>query len=154
MRTRLVLAALVLAYPLAWASPRCAGADPVPSGTKEAIVTLDPAQTRIDFTLPGALHTTHGSFRLQSGTISVHPRSGKAGGKIVVDAASGDTGNSMRDARMKDNILEVGPYPEIVFVPKTAIGHLDPQGVFHGQLNGTLSLHGGSHDLDGRAGPR
>lgn len=111
------------------------------------MITLDPAATRIDFTLPGSIHATHGIFRLRSGSLTLDPRNGKAGGKIIVDASSGDSGNSMRDARMKDSILEASRYPDIIFVPETAAGQLDAQGAFHGSVMGTFYLHGASHEI-------
>ncbi len=139
------IAAILFAAALSCAAP--ASSNPVPAGTSEAVVTLDPAQTRIDFTLPGSVHTTRGTFHLQSGSMSVDPRSGKASGKIIVDASSADSGDSLRDARMKGSILEVGRYPDIVFVPESATGKLDAQGAFQGSVTGTLYLHGGSHQI-------
>jgi hypothetical protein len=41
------------------------------SGTLE----LDPSKTLIEFRLPGALHTTHGTFKLERGTITADPAS-------------------------------------------------------------------------------
>src|SRR5208282_3983842 len=58
------------------------------SGTLE----LDPSKTLIEFRLPGALHTTHGAFKLEHGIIKADRGTGEAGGSITVDAISGDSG--------------------------------------------------------------
>ena len=58
------------------------------SGTLE----IDPAKTLIEFRLPGALHATHGKFKLVHGTIKADLATGEASGSIVVDARSGDSG--------------------------------------------------------------
>jgi hypothetical protein len=58
---------------------------------------LDPENTRIEFTLAATLHTVHGTFAVKSGTIHFNPSYGAAGGLVVADAASGDTGNTGRD---------------------------------------------------------
>ncbi|MFI5103739.1 MAG: hypothetical protein ACHP79_02340, partial [Terriglobales bacterium] len=47
---------------------------------------LDPAQTKVAFTLGDVLHTVHGTFRLKRGTISLDDANGQAGGELVVDA--------------------------------------------------------------------
>src|ERR1700722_711730 len=79
------------------------------SGTLE----LDPSKTLIEFRLPGPLHTIHGTFKLERGTIIADPATGKAGGSIVVDARSGDTGIGARDNEMQESVLEAQRYPEI-----------------------------------------
>lgn len=137
----------VLAFAAALSRARPACADAIPAGITQAVITLDPTLTRVDFTLPGSIHTTRGTFRLQSGTIAVDPQTGTAGGKIIVDASSGDSGDSLRDARMTGNILEAARYPEIIFAPEAASGHVDPQGAFDGIITGTLYLHGGHHPI-------
>src|ERR1700723_4297674 len=84
------------------------------SGTLE----LDPSKTLVEFRLPGSLHKTHGTFKLERGTIITDPATGKAGGSIVVDARSGDTGIGARDSEMRENVLEAQRYPEITFDPQ------------------------------------
>jgi len=103
------------------------------SGTLE----LDPSKTLIEFRLPGALHTTHGTFKLERGIIKADPGTGEAGGSIIVDAKSGDSGMGARDSRMKDGVLEVQKYPEITFTP----GHLT------GQLGQTVSSKQGCKEF-------
>ena len=84
------------------------------------MLKLDPANTRITFTLKGNAHNTEGSFKLRRGEIMVDPDTGKTHGIIVVDATSGRTGIIMRDNRMRDSILEAQRYPDISFIPRQA----------------------------------
>src|SRR5947208_1158519 len=77
------------------------------------VIQLDPAHTVIDFMLPGYLHTTNGRMALKSGSIFINPATGKANGELLVDAASEDSGEALRDAITKHAVLEVDRYPEI-----------------------------------------
>ena len=113
------------------------------SGTLE----LDPSKTLIEFRLPGALHTTHGTFKLEHGIIKADPSTGEAGGSIIVDAKSGDSGLGARDNRMKDSVLEVQKYPEITFTPQQVTGQLRTDGQFQAKLKGVLTLHGARHQI-------
>ena len=117
---------------------------------------IDPAATQVEFTLGDVLHTVHGKFLLRRGTMRFDPDTGKAGGELVVDAASGDSGSSARDSRMKNNILEVGKFPDIVFRPDQVIGKVLEEGTSKVQVHGTFSIHGAAHELvlpmDVRAG--
>jgi polyisoprenoid-binding protein YceI len=72
---------------------------------QEFVVQLNPAQTKIEFTLGSTLHTVEGTFKLKSGTIRFDPTSGKIGGSIIVDATSGESGNAGRDRKMHREIL-------------------------------------------------
>ena len=108
---------------------------------------MNPANTRVEFRLGGALHTTHGKFQLKRGIIKADSATGHAEGSIVVDAASGDSGDGLRDNRMKDSVLEAQAYPEITFSPQHIDGHQDNQGNFQAKLKGILTLHGGQHQI-------
>jgi len=101
----------------------------------------------VEFKLGGSLHTTHGKFQLKGGIIKANSVTGKAEGAIVVDAASGDSGNSLRDNRMKDSVLEAQNYPEITFSPRHIDANLDPGGGFQAKLEGLLKLHGTEHEI-------
>src|ERR1700737_2792167 len=78
---------------------------------------FDPAQTKVEFTLGATLHTVHGSFRFKRGDLRFDPATGQAEGELVVDTASGATGNDSRDANMHKKILESSRNPEIAFPP-------------------------------------
>ncbi len=108
---------------------------------------LDPAKTRVTWTLGDVLHTVEGTFVLKSGTITFDAQTGEASGQIVVDAASGNSGNGMRDSKMKKEVLESAKYPEIVFTPKHVGGYVPGKESATVQLAGDFAIHGGTHPL-------
>ncbi len=114
-----------------------------PSGT--AVLRLDPTSTKVTFRLPGSLHDTHGTFHLKEGTIELDTATTQAGGLVVVDASSGETGNSARDARMRDVVLESERFPDIRFRPARVAGTLGADGSFRATVEGTFTLHGMDH---------
>jgi polyisoprenoid-binding protein YceI len=128
-----------------------APAPPRPQETQapdsELVLTLDPAQCKVHFTVDSSLHTVHGTFSLKSGTVHFDPQTGKAGGEIVVYATSGDSGSSSRDARMHKEILETAKYPEASFRPIHIEGKIAPSGASDVKLQGVFSFHGTDHDL-------
>jgi polyisoprenoid-binding protein YceI len=132
---------VVLALGLMLARP--AGATEPRAGT----LVLDPAKTLIEFRLPATLHTTHGTFTLTRGVIEADPRTGKAGGVVEIDAASGDSGIGMRDRTMKEKILETETYPSITFIPHHIQGQLEPDGDLQAKLQGDLTIHGSKHQM-------
>src|SRR5450755_1837018 len=113
----------------------------------EIVLTLDPAQSKVHWTVDSALHTVHGTFALKSGTIHFDPVSGKAGGEIIVYAPSGESGNGSRDKRMHREILETAKYPDVIFHPALAQGTVSRTGASDVKLSGTFSLHGADHNL-------
>ena len=74
--------------------------------TGELVLGFAPQQTTINFTLGDILHTVHGAFSLKSGNIHFNPSTGAVNGEILVDATSGNSGNSSRDLKMHKEILE------------------------------------------------
>jgi polyisoprenoid-binding protein YceI len=114
---------------------------------RSGALELDPSKTLVEFRLPGSLHTTHGTFKLERGTIIGDPATGKAGGSIVVDARSGDTGIGARDNEMRESVLEAQRYPEITFDPQHFTYELKRGGQFQATMQGVLTLHGGRHDV-------
>jgi polyisoprenoid-binding protein YceI len=115
--------------------------------TQEVVLALDPAQTKVHWTLGSALHTVHGTFALKSGTVRFDPETGKAGGEIIVLAVSGESGNSSRDQRMHKEILETAKFPEAVFRPEQIDGKVTQPGSSDVQLRGVISLHGSEHEI-------
>jgi polyisoprenoid-binding protein YceI len=118
-----------------------------PATASEVVVTFDPAQSKVHFTVDSTLHTVHGTFALKSGTVHFDPATGKAGGEIVVFATSGESGNSSRDNRMHKEILETAKYPDVVFRPKQVEGKVTSTGASDVKLHGVFSIHGTDHEL-------
>ncbi len=128
---------------LACAAILAAASIPAP----ETAVQLDPAQTKVEFTLGDILHTVHGTFALERGEMRWNPVTGQASGELVVNAASGSSGNNMRDHRMSAHVLESKLFPEIVFRPDRIEGKLEPAGASQVQLHGIFLIHGASHEI-------
>jgi polyisoprenoid-binding protein YceI len=114
---------------------------------QETIFQMDPAQTKIMYSLGGTMHTVHGIFALKSSAIRFDPSTGKISGAIVVDAASGESGNSSRDGRMHREILESAKFPEIVFTPLQMTGLVATEGTSKVEVSGRFRLHGQDHDV-------
>ncbi len=93
------------------------------------------------------LHTVHGSFALKRGSIRFDPLTGKVSGELVVDAASGNSGNGARDRRMHQNILESQRYPEIVLRPDRVQGKVAAQGASQVEMHGMFAIHGAEHEV-------
>jgi polyisoprenoid-binding protein YceI len=130
--------------PLACAALLAAG-DSIPA--QDTVLAIDPAQTKVEFTLGDVLHTVHGTFQLKRGNIRFDTVTGKASGELVVDAASGASGSDARDQRMHAKILESSRYTEIVFRPDSVEGKVLPEGASEVRLHGIFSMHGAEHEL-------
>jgi len=114
---------------------------------QEMTLELDPANTRIEFTLAATLHTVHGTFALKRGTIHFNPSTGSASGMVIVDATTGNSGNTGRDRKMHQEILESQRYPEIIFTPTRLSGKVELSGDSSVQLDGIFQLHGTDHPM-------
>lgn len=117
------------------------------SASGQTVVEFDPAQTQVHYTLVSTLHTVHGEFKLKKGLIRFDPATGAASGALVIDATSGESGNSSRDGRMHKSILESQKFPEITFTPQRVKGQVAPQGDSQVEVEGTFNLHGADHPL-------
>jgi polyisoprenoid-binding protein YceI len=138
----LVLLALVTAR--GWAqSPQPV----VQANPGEVTLSLDPAQSKLKWTLGSTLHTVHGTFALKRGNLKFDPASGTARGEFVADAMSGESGNEGRDKKMHGEILESRRYTEVIFRPNRIDGKVLAQGPFSVQVHGTFVLHGAEHEL-------
>ena len=114
---------------------------------QQTALELDPARTAVHFTLKTSLHTVHGTFQLKSGKVSFDPQTRKVSGLLVVDATSGESGNSGRDSKMHREIIESPKYPEITFAPLEVAGDVSPQGDSQAQVKGTFRIHGQDHEI-------
>jgi polyisoprenoid-binding protein YceI len=126
------------------ASPQHA-APPPPAN--EVVLGIDPAQSKVHWTLGTTLHTVHGTFAFKNGTFRLDPATGKAAGEIAVYATSGDSGNDSRDKKMHRDVLESAQYQEVIFRPARVEGKIPPHGPFTVQVHGIFVLHGRQHDL-------
>jgi YceI-like protein len=144
VRLAWICALLVFTTARAWAQ----SAQPaVPANSGNVTVSLDPAQSKLSWTLGSTLHTVHGTFSLKRGILKFDPSSGNASGEFVADATSGESGNDGRDKKMHGEILESGRYGEVIFRPNRIEGKVLAQGACNVQLHGTFVLHGGEHEL-------
>ena len=117
------------------------------AAAQQVKVDLDPAQTKIEWTLVATMHTVHGTFKLKSGSITFDAKTGDASGELMVAAASGETDNASRDKKMQKDVLESQRYPDITFVPKHVTGKLAEHGASDIQVQGVFRIHGADHDL-------
>ena len=113
----------------------------------EIVLGIDPAKSNVHWTLGSTVHTVHGSFAFRKGTLRLDTSTGKARGEIIVDAASGNSGNDSRDKKMHKEVLESGRYAEVIFRPDRVEGKIPPQGAFTVNVHGLLVLHGSEHEL-------
>jgi polyisoprenoid-binding protein YceI len=120
---------------------------PLQASPQEVVLELDPAQTKVHFSVESTLHMVHGTFNLKSGTVHFDQESGQAGGEIVVYATSGDSGNHSRDTRMHKEILQTQEYPDATFRPSQVEGRVALSGPSDVKLHGVMSLHGGEHEI-------
>lgn len=119
-----------------------------PTLAQPRTLTLDPAATKITFTLGAVLHTVHGTAKLSAGELSVDAASGVLSGRIVVAAQSAATGNSGRDEKMHAEILESKRYPEITLVVEGFTGPLPSNGTGTITVRAKLGIHGAEHPLE------
>jgi polyisoprenoid-binding protein YceI len=119
----------------------------LPLLAEELALELDPARTEIHFTLGDPLHTIRGTFQLKRGTIRFDPATGKAGGEVIVDVASGDSGGRARDRRMHKDILQSDRFPEASFAPDRIEGRINPEGESKLDIHGLFTIHGAAHEV-------
>jgi polyisoprenoid-binding protein YceI len=129
------------------ARPRPETLQAAQAATHELVINFDPAQTKVHFRVDATMHVVHGTFALKSGTLRFNPQTGKADGAIVVNAASGESGNDSRDSRMHKEILETWKYAEATFRPKEIEGQVALNAACDFRIKGILTVHGGEHEI-------
>jgi len=122
------------------------------AAAQQTILDLDPGKTSVKFSLGDVLHTVHGAFRLQRGRLELEPMSGLVSGEIVVDARSGDSGNSIRDRKMHREILQSDQFPEISFRPDRIEGPVVSPGQSSVKVHGIFRIHGVDREITVPAG--
>jgi len=113
----------------------------------ERTLDLTPENTKIEWTLSDVLHTVHGTFQLKSGSVHFDSDTGKAGGEVVVNVASGKSGSETRDKRMHANVLESPKYPDAVFTPDRIDGTVAMNGASQVKIHGNFRIHGADHEM-------
>lgn len=113
----------------------------------EVTLTFEPAQTKVHYMVDSTLHTVHGMFALKSGSLRFDPQTGKVDGAIVVNATTGASGNSSRDARMHKEILESWKFAEVTFRPTQIDGQVSLTSASDFMVKGIITLHGSDHEL-------
>lgn len=68
-------------------------------------------------------------------------------GEIIVNAASGESGNAIRDKRMRRDVLQVRRYPELRFSPTAWSGPVIRNGTSRVGITGLLMIHGKTHRI-------
>lgn len=111
-------------------------------------LVVDPVKSEVHFTLRDVLHTVHGTFRVQQGEVHFNSLTGEAGGSIVVGALSGESGNTMRDNRMKKDVLKAESFTTVTFAPTKFTGKLHEMGDSALQVHGVFTLLGTPHEID------
>jgi polyisoprenoid-binding protein YceI len=118
-----------------------------PLYAEQRALVLDPAASKVSFTLEATGHDVEGHLALKSGRILFDPATGAASGEIAIDLLSAETGNESRDETMRGEVLETQTYPLAVFRAERLRGALAPSGPSQVTLDGTLSFHGSDHKL-------
>lgn len=108
---------------------------------------VNPSKSSVSFTLPDVLHTVHGSFAIERGSIGFSNTTGAMTGQIEVAAASGHTGNRIRDERMTKNELHAGEFPSVTFAPTQFHGTIPSSGEGTIEVQGQFTLLGHSHPV-------
>jgi polyisoprenoid-binding protein YceI len=122
-------------------------ARPEPARADPQSLDLDPAHSTVGFTLGALLHSVKGTFALKQGTIRFDPATGLASGTVVIDLASGQSGDAARDANMRNNVLQVQTYPLAVFTP-SRVQEQQVNGKLSAlDVDGMLAIHGGNHAM-------
>jgi polyisoprenoid-binding protein YceI len=124
------------------AAALCLSLSPLPLAAEPLVFELDPAASRAELSFNATLHTVDGTLRAKSGRVRLDSETGTAQGRLVLDATSADTGNSRRDGKMHEKILESGRFPEIVFAVDRISGALNRAGRSDILLHGTIEMHG------------
>ena len=119
----------------------------LPLRAEQRVLVLDPAASKVSFTLGATGHDVEGSMALQSGRIAFDPATGAASGEIAIDLKSAQTGNTSRDKTMHEEVLETPKYPLAVFHAERLTGTVPASGSGQVALEGILSFHGADHKV-------
>lgn len=114
---------------------------------EQRVLVLDPAASKVSFTLPATGHEVDGTLGVKSGRIAFDPATGDASGEIAIDLKTAQTGNGSRDKTMHNDVLQTGSFPVAVLRVEKVRGTVQASGTSQVTLDGTLSLHGSDHKV-------
>jgi polyisoprenoid-binding protein YceI len=108
--------------------------------------TIDPAHSTVGAVAQHlGISSVHGRFTEFSGRVEIAEDLEKSGVEAVIQAASIDTGNGMRDSHLKSaDFLDVERFPVLTY---QSTG-LTPAGADRWTVHGKLSLHGVIREVD------
>ncbi|WNE97560.1 YceI family protein [Streptomyces luomodiensis] len=108
--------------------------------------TLDPAHSTVAAVAQHlGISSVHGRFTEFSGRIEVAEDVEKSRVEAVIQAASIDTGNTMRDGHLKSpDFLNVEEFPQLTY----RSSHLSAAGPDRWTVHGELAMHGVVRDVD------
>ena len=109
--------------------------------------TVDPGTSHIAFSLGATGHDVHGTFHVQSGAVDFDRTAATISGSVAVAADSGASGNTGRDQKMHNDLLDVANFAQITFAPKSYQGTIAPSGDSQIQVSGVFTLHGMPHNI-------
>jgi polyisoprenoid-binding protein YceI len=109
--------------------------------------TVDPGTSHIAFSLGATGHDVHGTFHVQSGSVDFDRTTATISGSVVVAAGSGESGNTGRDQKMHNDVLDVANFAQITFGPRSYQGTIAPSGDSQIQVSGDFTLHGSPHNI-------
>lgn len=131
-----------------WSTVLCLALLPVAAAQpQQRSFVVDPSKSSVSFTLSDVLHTVHGSFAVERGLIEFSSSTGAITGLIEVNAASGDSGNRVRDERMTKNELHAAEFPSVTFSPTQFHGTIPSKGEGTIEVQGQFTLLGHSHPV-------
>ncbi len=146
-------------------SQRSSAATPEAGRAGLLTLAIDPARSTLGFTISRRGETIEGRVHAFSGEVIVDPGHPGPGASVIlrVEAASLETGNRIRDRKMRNSHLEVDRFPAILFrsssveVSREAAGDPEAAGAEPGPLSpgqrrrallkGVLSLHGVDREI-------
>jgi polyisoprenoid-binding protein YceI len=106
------------------------------------------AGSDLGWELPATLHTVHGKAPEVSGAVDAEPAANgewRIHVRVAVAAGAMTTGNSSRDKKMREKVLETVRFPEIVFESRQVTADLSRLRTgehFTVEVIGDLSVHG------------
>ncbi len=135
---KIIPSSLVLALPLFLAPNAFA---------QHQTLRVDPASSAVAFTLGDVLHSVHGTFHVQSGSVDFDSGAPKISGSVVIAAGSGMSGSETRDHKMNNAVLDPRHFAAVSFSPHSYEGTIAATGDSTIQITGIFTIHGTSHEL-------